>query len=77
LAFSPDGRRLAASCAKGGRVRVWETETGQEVFFLDAHARYADVVRFTSDGQSLITLGLEGLTTRSYTVKRWDGPIPR
>ena len=77
LAFSPDGRRLAASCAKGGRLRVWETETGQEVFTLSAHAQYADAVRFTSDGQSLLTLGLEALTTRSSTVKRWDGPIPR
>jgi WD40 repeat protein len=77
LAFSPDGKRLAASCAKGGHVRVWETETGQEVFTLAAHAYYVDAVRFTSEGQGLLTLGLEAPTTRSYSVKRWDGPIRR
>jgi hypothetical protein len=51
--------------------------TGQEVFTLAAHAQYADAVRFTSDGQGLLTHGLEAPTTRSYAVKRWDGSIRR
>ncbi|MHB1423975.1 MAG: sigma-70 family RNA polymerase sigma factor [Gemmataceae bacterium] len=52
LAFSPDGRRLAAS-QNNGPVRVWDTDTGAEKRILtDGRTHYGGVV-FAPDGKTL------------------------
>jgi WD40 repeat protein len=58
LAFSRDGRRLAAgglrSLGAAPPVKVWEMDTGREVASLDCRFGEARVVMFSPDGQRLL-----------------------
>lgn len=65
VAFSPDGRRVAAS-ALDGRVHVWDAATGEEVLELDGHRREAYAVAFSPDGTRIATAGYDG------SVRIWD-----
>jgi WD40 repeat protein len=72
LAFSPDGKRLAASPGGSasfgpdvpGETKVWDTQTGQELFTLKAI--FAGVI-FSPDGRRLAGSG-----GGSRIVKVWD-----
>ncbi len=65
VAFSPDGRRLAA--AGGDRiVRLWDMTTGHEVLSLRGHDEAVGRVLFSPDGQRLASAGGDG------TVRVWD-----
>jgi WD40 repeat protein len=62
LAFSPDGRLLAA----GERdVWVWDTESGQERFILNAGEEIRQIA-FSPDGTRLAAAGMRGL------IRVWD-----
>jgi WD40 repeat protein len=65
VAFSPDGRWLAASHASG-RVWIWDTATGTEMRELRGHLDPANAVAFSPDGQRLATAGDD------QTVRLWD-----
>jgi len=72
LAFSPDGKTLAAA-ARDGRVVLWDTATGKEGLHIVAHPGHHDeefspvpCVAFAPDGKSLISAGTDG------TVRVWD-----
>ncbi|HWG43214.1 MAG TPA: WD40 repeat domain-containing protein [Gemmataceae bacterium] len=52
LAFSPDGRKLAA-CQKDGPVRVWDTATGKEIRILSDGRIHAGGMTFSPDGRTL------------------------
>ena len=61
LAFSPDGRFLANG---GGysdvqKVELWEIATGQEVSLVDSYDT-ASVLRFSSDGKTLLSVSGSG-----------------
>ncbi len=62
--FSPDGRWVAG--AAGSEVRVWDAATGEELHTLDASSMAVQCVRFSPDGQRLIT------STREGTIILWD-----
>src|SRR5205807_573259 len=60
VAFSPDGKLLAAACAtvnQPGEVRLWEAATGREVRTLGGLPRGAASVAFGPDGKVLVTAG--------------------
>jgi WD40 repeat protein len=64
--FSPDGKRLAGNAR--GNVKLWDTETGQEVLSLTGAGT---VIAFSPDGNRLATNAPDG------TVRIYDAtPLP-
>lgn len=52
LAFSPDGKKLAA-CSTYGPVQIWNTETGAEIGCFRQGTRLARALAFSPDGRTL------------------------
>ena len=65
LAFSPDGKQLAA-VGPGGRAVLWDMTTRKQILSLVGHSRAVFSVAFTPDGSRLATASGDG------TVKIWD-----
>lgn len=63
LAFSPDGRLLAAGISqrpaesKGGKIRVWNVQTNQPLSWIDDSPGDVESLVFTPDGRQLISGG--------------------
>jgi WD40 repeat protein/tRNA A-37 threonylcarbamoyl transferase component Bud32 len=69
VAFSPDGRLLASSSGGFGEpaeVRVWDVETGAEMYVLKGHEQPVLGIAFSPDGRRLAT------GSGDRTVKLWD-----
>ncbi len=80
LAYSPDGRRLAAGTGEflhlewagdkklpvPGRVQVWDTATGKERFALDGPAEQVSSVAYSPDGRYVAAGDVAG------GVRLWD-----
>lgn len=62
LSFSPDGRFLTSSSAER-LIQLWEIATEREVPLIDLYGD-ASVLRFSSDGKTLIGLSNSGAITR-------------
>lgn len=58
VAFSPDGRHLAAVGADTF-VHLWDTVTGTEVRTLQGHTDWVSAVAFSPDGRYLASVGVE------------------
>jgi RNA polymerase sigma factor (sigma-70 family) len=72
LAFSPDGKSLAAGFGMGltprapAEVRLWELATGKETARLKGLGWQVAGLRFAPEGKTLRSLGLDGM------VRDWD-----
>jgi len=65
LAWSPDGRTVAAACA-GGQVRLWNAADGKLRRVLRAHSGEVKAVAFSPDGKTLASAG------EDRTIRLWD-----
>src|SRR5262249_39230315 len=66
VAFSPDGRRLAA--AGEGAIKFWDVTTGEEVYSIPLQVLESfSALAFSPDGGHLVGAGVNG------TLFAWDG----
>jgi WD40 repeat protein len=66
VAFSSDGKRVAASCF-GGDIRVWEVDSGREVFHVKSVANVENARLAFQPGRYRLAV-----TCQDNTVKIWD-----
>jgi WD40 repeat protein len=69
LAFSPDGKRVAA--AAGNTIRLWETATGKEIPLLGGHRRAPTAITLSPDGKTVVSWGAD------QVIRRWDAATGR
>jgi WD40 repeat protein len=65
LAFSPDGKALAAG-SHDHTVRLWQTRTGKELRKFKGHTQYINSVAFSPDGRVLASGGFD------QTIRLWE-----
>jgi WD40 repeat protein len=65
LVFSADGARVACG-SKSGAVKVWNAESGEELFSLQGHSDSVNSAKFSPDGRRLVSASSDG------TLKVWD-----
>lgn len=71
IAFSPDGRHLAAGGGNNRIVTVWDVTNRQEIWAVHGHADTLPVVAFSPDGRLLATAGVD------QAVRIWDAATGR
>jgi WD40 repeat protein len=75
IAFSPDGRLLAAGNWEA--VQVWESATGRERARFAGHRGEANALAWLPDGKALVTGGFDGsVLFWDVTGRRKDGRLP-
>jgi WD40 repeat protein len=61
VAFSPDGRRLAASSSGQEAVKLWDAESRQELLTLSGEGSQFFGLKFSSDGRCLLAVNRAGV----------------
>ena len=65
VAFSPDGRTLASG-SRNGKIRLWDTDTGEHKLTLEEHTDGVTCLAFSPDGRTLASGSWDD------TVRLWD-----
>lgn len=67
VTFSPDGKQIATGTTRN--LRIWDADSGKEMFSLTAHAGQVRSICYSRDGTALATGGYDRL------VKVWRLPL--
>jgi WD40 repeat protein len=67
LAFSPDGKTLASTWASEANIKIWDVETGRNIYTLK-NQKPCSTVAFGPDGKTLAS------KDKQHVVKLWDWP---
>ena len=70
MAFSPDGKLLAAGTVEG-QIRVWQTKDGRLVSICEGHDNWVSSIIFSPDGQVIVSDSFDD------TVRLWDAKTGR
>ena len=65
VAFSPDGKRIVSGSADQ-TVKLWDAETGAELFTLRGHGGNVLCLAMSADGQRIVSGSIDN------TAKIWD-----
>jgi WD40 repeat protein len=68
VAFSPDGKRLAAGSEGQEAVKLWDTESWQELLTLSGQGSIFKGLKFSPDGRYLLAINWNGL------IHLWSAP---
>jgi WD40 repeat protein len=71
LNFSSDGRLIAATVWREGLVKVWDTESKQQVASWDAHTAEINSIAFAQHPQVLATVGSDR-AVRVWNIARQE-----
>src|SRR5205807_1617138 len=71
VAFNPDGKRLA-SASNDNTVKVWDAQTGQELFTLKGHTGRVSSVALGPDGNRMASCGGGLRGSGPGELKVWD-----
>jgi WD40 repeat protein len=63
--FNPDGTKIV-SASRDTTVKLWSTDTGQEIFSLENHSREVNTAYFSPDGTQIVS------ASEDTTIKIWD-----
>jgi WD40 repeat protein len=80
VAFSPDGKLLAAAVgnyglATPGEVRVWDAATGQQIYNFRGHSGCVWSVTFSRDGKRLASASGSGRWSRRNPREKSPGEV--
>jgi WD40 repeat protein len=67
VAFSPDGKLLAAS-GNQSRINIWDFTNRTVRYYFEGHLGWVNALAFSPDGNGLISAGSDG------TIRVWDIP---
>jgi WD40 repeat protein len=65
VAYSPDKRRVLSG-SSDGTIRVWDAETGAELFVLCGHEGFVNAVTYSPDGRRIASGSFD------HTIRVWD-----
>ena len=68
IAYSPDGNRVAAGSSHREAVKLWDSDSHQELLNLEGEGSIIGAVRFSQDGRHLLAVNDDGL------AQLWTAP---
>jgi WD40 repeat protein len=71
VAFSPDGKILAAGTGRG--IKLWDAQSGENLVPLSRPSATVWSVAFSPDGKTLASAGNKGALVSKWVI----GPLPR